>query len=50
MVNAERGPGTKTERLEQANEFEKTLGMELGKAAAFGLDSKAIGKWSRREI
>ena len=44
--NAERGPGTKTERLERAKmNLKKTLGMELGKeAAAFGLDSKAIGE------
>ena len=44
--NAERGPGTKTERLERAKmNLKKTLGMELGReAAAFGLDSKAIGE------
>jgi len=44
--NAERGPGTKTERLERAKmNLKKTLGMELGKeAAAFGLDSKTIGE------
>ena len=44
--NAERGPGTKTERLERAKKnLKKTLGMELGReAAAFGLDSKAIGE------
>ena len=53
--NAERGPGTKTERLERAKmNLKKTLGMELGReAAAFGLDSKAIGnghgeRFSRR--
>ena len=51
--NAERGPGTKTERLERAKmNLKKTLGMELGKeAAAFGLDSKTIGEMvSERDL
>ena len=47
--NAERGPGTKTERLERAKmNLKKSLGMDLGKeAAAFGLDSKTIGNGLR---